>query len=366
MDVVRAADDRRMLFPTAVLAWRWWTAALSDVLPRDSRSWLQRQVPCLEVLPDGQTEISVLSKKGRRLLVRLDHKGMEPGAGVARSAQRVFNGDRFASLVVADREALRKTIELPIMATADLHDVLVHQIDRLTPYGPEQVYWGYAVAGHDHANRLIAVNLTVIPKSRVKPRLEVARTLQLNPRSLALIDADQRISELVPLETSSSTGSRVTGWLPVAALLALNLLLVFAVLVQPYHRLLDRKAEVSAEMARVKPLAERAFRIRADLEAVMAVEEFLAAQHAMSIPILSVWRDVTRALPANAWLERLTVSTDKVQLTGYGQQAAQLIKRLEAVPSLADVSFLAPVTTSVRDGRERFQVGATWTGEPAR
>jgi general secretion pathway protein L len=74
------------------------------------------------------------------------------------------------------------------------------------------------------------------------------------------------------------------------------------------------------------------------------------------IPALDVLRDLSKELPAGAWLDRLAFTDKGGEIEGYADSASALIPLLAASPLLKDVAFLSPITKG-KDGKERFRIG---------
>jgi general secretion pathway protein L len=67
---------------------------------------------------------------------------------------------------------------------------------------------------------------------------------------------------------------------------------------------------------------------------------------------------LSRALPDDAWLNRLEVEQGIVRLAGASANAAALIGRIEASGHFTDVQFAAPTTLAEGEGQESFTITA--------
>ena len=63
---------------------------------------------------------------------------------------------------------------------------------------------------------------------------------------------------------------------------------------------------------------------------------------------------VTELLPDGTWLDRLTIDSETVEMSGYSGNAAALIDRFETHPAFLEPIFRSPITRE--DGRERFSL----------
>jgi len=62
------------------------------------------------------------------------------------------------------------------------------------------------------------------------------------------------------------------------------------------------------------------------------------------------------ALPDDTWLTSLNLSGERLVIEGRSSSAAALVRRLEMTRGFGRVEFGAPVTRSVSDGLEHFQL----------
>ena len=122
----------------------------------------------------------------------------------------------------------------------------------------------------------------------------------------------------------------------------------------------DRRAlaALEANIARLAPEVQRAERLAGEVERARRELATLRAFDGEGLHPLPVLRELTDALPADAWLTNLSVDKNGLELGGFANAAAQLIPLLEASPALERVEFTSPVTKG-RD-REQFRLRAAW------
>jgi general secretion pathway protein L len=104
----------------------------------------------------------------------------------------------------------------------------------------------------------------------------------------------------------------------------------------------DRRylAALDTEIARLAPLAARGTSIDKSIEDTRArlalLEEFRTRTHADLNSLL----EVTRILPPPAWLQIMQINRGQITLQGEAEQAAALLKLLDASPLFRDSEFL--------------------------
>lgn len=84
--------------------------------------------------------------------------------------------------------------------------------------------------------------------------------------------------------------------------------------------------------------------------------EYLNALRRDDIQVLDVLTELTRVIPATAWLRRFNYSDRSVEIEGYADAASELIPLLEDSSLFKDVTFLSGITKS-REGKETFRIG---------
>jgi Tfp pilus assembly protein PilN len=157
------------------------------------------------------------------------------------------------------------------------------------------------------------------------------------------------ILNLLPVELrprSLSPAQRVTAALVVLAAGAG----VSALMLQGYQ---DRQylARVDAATRALDPPARAVERIGKELNEKKRLLATIRAAEETSLGALPLLRELTEILPADAWLNTLTVDGKTVEMTGQAAAASQLIPLLESSSWLERVEFTSPVTR----GREKEQ-----------
>jgi Tfp pilus assembly protein PilN len=104
--------------------------------------------------------------------------------------------------------------------------------------------------------------------------------------------------------------------------------------------------------------------IAADLARKRRVLAALESAEQASLSPLPFLRDLTEALPPEAWISALNLNKRGVEITGQAAAASQLIPLLEGLPWLERVEFTSPVTKA-RD-KEQFRIRAAWEADAAR
>jgi general secretion pathway protein L len=104
---------------------------------------------------------------------------------------------------------------------------------------------------------------------------------------------------------------------------------------------------------------ESATALAADAAAVRAVVGNLAQlrqRKAAEPSAIDRWAEIARILPDNTWLTKLSISEQKVTLSGVSQSPGELLGLLEQSELFAAAIFTAPVTRDHLSGQDRFSI----------
>lgn len=274
-------------------------------------------------------------------------------AGLA-AARGLFAGSRKAPrllLVPAPGEVLERTLHLPLATERGLARVLTWEMDRLTPFAADELFWDYQVLGRDRAADRIGLRLTVVPKAGLEPRLRALGAAGLAPVALAVrrLGGGLRVIGLAPPGAADAAGGPGRRAVAVAAGGCAALAVAAAAL--PFVLQARALGAVEARIERLRPaIAEiEALRRRAAGDAGAGAEGGVADGRRR--PVLPTLAALTAALPDDTHLTALTLKGDALSLTGQSAAAARLIPALAAQPTFRDVAFAAPVTRAAGEGR---------------
>ena len=91
---------------------------------------------------------------------------------------------------------------------------------------------------------------------------------------------------------------------------------------------------------------------------VLKRSEFLSNQAQRQIPPLHIIGDLTRRLPDNTWINRLSIRADEIQLHGESGAAAAVVQLLEESDYFEQTQFRSPVTKNNSNGKDQCHIAA--------
>ncbi len=297
-----------------VLAW-WWRQ-LSDLLParwRQARSGPQTRESVVLVLSEpspgeaGTVEVTMQRPRGAGRLGRfgLDGKGLTALRAAIGPSRR---GP--VRLAVPPRLLLEQQVTLPLAAERELDTVLRYEMDRLTPFAADSVFWSWRVESRDRQRGRVALRLRLVPKAAVEGVLEGLASVGLRP---ALIESAAEPERSVSL-TGGHAGSRRPRGLALAAFACVAL--AVAAVAVPFIQQELASRRLDARIAALRPDVDAADALRSRFAQQAGSADVVAAEGARVGDALRVLADVTEVLPDDTHLFELTLRDRVLTISG--------------------------------------------------
>jgi general secretion pathway protein L len=149
-----------------------------------------------------------------------------------------------------------------------------------------------------------------------------------------------------------------------SSLFAVSVLLVLFGMGQVTENRLGAVASMQAEVEVQRENARVVVALRKQLEDAAAAANFLAVQKQTQASMLQLLSEITRTLPDDTFLERLSVSGNQVSITGFSAQATRLVGFLQESPVLRDAALNGSIQPDPRVARDRVTITVNY-GPPA-
>lgn len=351
----------------------WWGGELAALLPASWRSlfgggaqWylLQRSGQRWELRRAGEAEVRAQWPRGTDAAIEQ--------AALAAAVREVDREDLRLALLLPATAALRRRLLLPRAAADNLQQVGAFEMDRQTPFRVEQVY--YAVLELDApapAGRFFA-ELVAVPRDTLDPLLAELEGAGIRVDAVDVAEGAGRrgVNLLPPARLPHRTHPRQRLNLALATAAVLLLVLVLA---QWLHNREQALAMMQAQVESMQGDAQQVAALRQELQDNAGAASFLVRRKQNRVTMLDLLLDLTRRLPQNAWLERLSVDpSGQVGFQGQAPQAAALIDALKDSKVVRDPNFQGSIQSDPATGKERFymvvqlrQSGSTPAAAPA-
>ncbi len=339
--------------------WRWWRDGLLAWLPAGIRRWLIGSSRRLVIAVDEGECVLLREEAGQdQELERLDRTSPD-----YQVVARWFRTEKARQLVLRfpAGQALVRTLPLPLAAEKNLRQVAGFEMDRLTPFVADQVYYHARVLQRQPEQRRLRVELTALPRVAVDPVLFQLRQQGLSPDVLDVAGAGSDLNLLPPEQRvrRGLWGQRLRAMVIVA-----SLLLVVVASLLPIWQQRALLLDANARSDRLRAAADQSLALRNQLDRTLQTSNMLAEKKKAAPPRVDLLRELTLILPPDTWVERLQIKGDSLQISGQSARASALVGIIEASDLLDGAGFLSPVTTDPRTGKERFLLGAHIGREP--
>jgi general secretion pathway protein L len=358
--------------------WRWWMAEIAAVVPPGPRAAWQRRRARPVLFFDGPTATLWQPEIRDGNLAMIEVATIDLGAdaesvaaagraAIARLA-RPYGGAPTPRIVVAlsPRAVLRKSLWLPAAVEENLRQVIAYDLDRHTPFKPEDLYFDAQIVERDSARSMIRVELVSVKRPTADAALAHAQAWGAEVGALSA-ETPERVRtsklNLLPLERRpvAAPWRRWQFWLPIALLVVLVLVAIGLPLLQKrtYAIALNQSAAQARQQAAISET------LRSQLEQLTGDYNFALERKYAYPGLVQVLDDVTRILPDDTWITQLEFRTTRgkdaqreMQLRGESANAGQLVSLLENSKLFAQSAFRSP-TTKIQPGPgEIFDVAA--------
>jgi len=346
----------------------WWTRELAALVPPGLRRRLGAiRGQLLLVLDRGRMDLVYDAGGRRETLARLSSSSAgrdEARREVTRLRHRRREVEGVATICLSEESALRRMIALPLAAANNLAQVVFFELDRLTPFKRDDIYFAYRLLKRDAEARQLLVELTVVPRTVVAEALQTAAALGLTVGAVCVGGTDDAAapSPNVLPESERRKSRRIAGR-ALAALAALTALLGITALAIPFAQVQREADALSQEVAEAKQKADASLRLQTDIDAAAQDNRSLVERKRRRVSVSEVLRSLTELLPDDTWLLSLEISGSEVRISGYASSATEVLGIIDRSGAFSNAAFRASVTQDTRLNREQFNIAAQIRGE---
>jgi len=370
--------------------WRWWSAELAPLIPAAWRGGMRRRLtrPVVE-FGDGEAIFwrpQVVD--GELRLIEVARVALSGDAGeVAAAGRAAINavatataGETAAApkvvIALPPRQVMRKTLLLPAAVEESLAQALSYDLDRHTPFRPEQLYFDATVIDRNPDAKTIGVDWVAALKTAVdSARRQVEDwggvVVAVVPGPPFSTGARPTRLNLIPHETRppSAMWRRWQVWAP-AALVALGAL---AVLMVPLVQKREYAIALNKQTESARGEAEAADALRTQLERQQGDYNYALAKKYVYPGTVQIIDDITRLLPDDTWITQMEVKSTvrgkdtarELTLRGESANAGALISTLEESKLVEQAALQSPTTKLQPGPGEVFVLGSRLrTGTP--
>jgi general secretion pathway protein L len=324
----------------------WWLTQMRSLAPESLRRGEARQ-DALLVTIDRWADTASHEPPAATLWLR---RGGRESIFATLSPDRalpVLNRGIPTGLRLPPGSVLTREVDLPLAAGRQLQGVMRFEMDRLTPFAADELYWGVSGVTADRARGRLRLQLAFVLRAPVDQLREILARRQIFPSFIEAPGGNIALAAAAPQRR-----------LLTAALPAYCAVLALLCLVSPFLRQQMAMDAVSQVIVQRQPAAATALALRRQLsDAAFGRTAIADAQREGDA--MHVLANLTDALPDGTWLDDITLKSGTLNLDGQSTDAAALIGVLSTAPGLHNPSFTAPVTRTANGKDDQFSLQAT-------
>lgn len=274
--------------------------------------------------------------------------------------QQQKNAPRY--LLLDNKQVLRRMLTLPLSAESKLREVVSFEIDRQTPFTQDQIYFEARVISRNLQSKQCQVELIVLPKQALEKNLKTLGVLAADLSGADVLEDNLQTLNVNLLPSTLRTAhSSQNFWLNLGLALAGTALLVLAM-----NQVLNNREQVQQEweqkVAVAKTQAKAANVFREQLKRAGKAEIFLEKFRSSQPAMLTLINDLTKRIPDDTALDKISVNEGRLVLVGQSKQAAALVGQLQGSPYISSPALAGAVQPDTRTNRDRFTLTATVNG----
>jgi general secretion pathway protein L len=366
--------------------WVWWTRELAPLVPAAPRAAVRRKL-LRPVLAFGQDTAVLWEPRATNGTLAYSASARIPLHGDATAVQQAGRaaidalpkgswsaGSGAPKVVVAlpSGDVLRKRLVLPAAVEPDLKQTLAYDLDRHTPFKPEELWFDARVVGRDPQRGEIRVDWAAALRTTVadaKKRAEsfgasVAAVTPDAPGDEGPATTGRSRLNLLPAAERPAVAwwRRWRVWAPLAACA----LVALVAIVLPIWQMRTYVIALTQTTEQARVQADAASALRNQLETATTDYNYVLGRKYGFPSSVQVLEDVTKLLPDDTWLTQLDVRSSKgskdpkreLLLRGESANAGRLVTLLEESKAFVEAAPRSP-TTKIQPGPgEIFDLGA--------
>lgn len=339
----------------------WWIQGLvllipdrlkSIMNPSRRRILLQYQGEQLAIIWPGQTESQHSDK--------FQLHSVDDQKRLRKQLSKFSKENHDLVLCIPASNGLRKTIQLPLAAEAELDSILKFEIDRQTPFTPEQVYSGHRIISKSRATNSLKLELNVIPKKQLEPQLNRLEQAGIVPQRIELLNESPEPS--INVLPQQSRLDEQAGPKRINVLLCWMLIILIVIIAAiPFFKINQAIEQVKSRIELERKDALEVNALRTKWQDELEKQQFVGQRIGSRTSVTVILNEITHLLPDDTWLSRLLIRDNSISLQGESAKATALIGLLDQSEHFSGTRFQSPVTTNISTGKDRFQITSQLT-----
>jgi general secretion pathway protein L len=340
---------------------QWWAAELAALVPSATRSAVKRRrMRTVVAFADDAATVWQPSPRGgdtgMERVARVP-AGDDPAGRAAVEAIVKATGSSSVVIALPAQQVLRRTLALPDAVEENLRQTLAYDLDRHTPFRPEDLYFDAVIVGRDAAHGTLQVDLATVRRAVVDKALAAVESW--GGRVVAVVPdapetaAGARLNLLPDERRTVRRGLRWAFWIPLVLVLATAVV----ALVLPIWQKREQAIALGRQVDEARGQAAVSEALRRDLDRLVGTYNFALERKFGYPPAVQVLDEVTKLLPDDTWLTQLEFKAvvrgkeaqRELLLRGESGNAGRLITLFEESKVFTQAAPRSP-TTKIQPG----------------
>jgi general secretion pathway protein L len=345
----------------------WWWGELRKAMPSQLRARMQyARRKLLMQIHDGEIALSIDDSD---TVQSLDSLSVEQD--VQLQQQRIRELLQLHELTEVGRDlllsedvVLHTKVVMPLAAEANLRQALSYEMDRHTPFQADEVFFNWRILSRDREAGQLHFELYVTPREPVEAQIASLKRLGLAPTGVDVESNEGPLGlNLLPdaLRYHIVNQQVRLNWLIGAVTVFLMALVMAQSLWLREHQL----EAIGDAIDNVRAEAMAVQQVRKQIDDASEAAGFLQGRKVQNGYKIEMLAELTRILPEDTFLDRLSMQSETVQMQGKSGNAQSLIEVINSSPFFENASFRGPTRLDARSGKEIFDLSASSTQQDA-
>ena len=339
--------------------WHWWLDELRAMIPPVAMGWLVGDVAVTDVTL-SKTEIALLRHESGKHVSSAPIPIADMLTSPVLREMRTSGNDQVRLLLQHD-QVLVKTLTLPAAIEENLREAIGFELDRHTPFKPDQVYYDVSVVSRDPQRESIAVTLAAAARSIVDPLVATLRNAGFAVVAIGIL-GDTYGAQMPELLPAAEKPARKWGNLVRLnlALLALTAIFALIALLLPIWQKREKVVALNPVMAKTNTEYTSTLQIQDEFTRLANEYNYIAGRKHTAQPALVVLEEFSRISPDTTWVQSLDLKTSgktrELTLIGEAQTASRVIESLEQSALFQNATQRSPTQRGSQPNTERYHV----------
>lgn len=327
---------------------QWWSSELLEALPDRVRKALPQKKPeAIIVLEPDAWRIAPSNADAVDVPLATTDFIAELQRVLPNSSQY-----RLTALIARNRALIRR-VRLPMITDARVRPAVELQLDKLTPFKPENVRFACRVIERRIESNDMEVELAIVPDAAFS---EIEANLGAANLKPDIIDVAGPSGLGLGFNLRGEGKSALSGRYRMMNL-ALGVGAVLAWLMAYYALGAAGEAEIArwqAKITELRPQTQHSADLAQQIQALSQPIEIASARGRTSI--IDILNELTDRMPDTAHLFDLRIEGGVIKATGIAEDTPELIGKLDASRLFSEARFVSPVTRRQGTSLDRFDV----------